>query len=212
MKKAIIFDLDGTLLNTIEDIADTVNVLLQKLNCPTQSLEAITSFVGDGVFELMERALPEGKKNKAQWMVDNFSNQYAKCWKNKTKPYNGVIELLSKLKQKGHLLAILSNKPHDFTVEMVEYFFAGTFEFIQGAVNHLPLKPDPALANMLLSKLNVKPTETAFIGDSDIDIFTAKNANMQAVGVTWGFRSKQQLIEAGAEVLIDDAMQILEKI
>jgi phosphoglycolate phosphatase len=211
--KAVIFDLDGTLLNTIEDIRDSINQFLANNNFPTYSTESYYQFVGDGLADLLKRAIPNEYLNNEiiNKGIEFFNQDYKTRWKKQTKPYNGIIELLEKLKDENYTIAVLSNKPDAFTQIMVnEIFGENYFSLVQGALDNFPLKPNPFLANQVLDKLKLKAEETIFVGDSDIDILTAKNYGAKSIGVAWGFRGSIELKKTGASYIVDNPHEILQ--
>jgi phosphoglycolate phosphatase len=210
--KAIIFDLDGTILDTIEDLADAANEMLINNDFKTNTLQEYISWVGDGVEDLIRRALP--KKNFSDIEISNyveeFKNNYSKLCLNKTKPYAGIPELLSKLKERKIKTVVFSNKAHQFTIMITNYFFKeGLFDEIIGERKGYPRKPDPYVAIEIMKSLKVKPDETLFIGDSGNDMKTAIAAGITPVGVLWGYRNKAELIDSGAKFIIEKPDEIL---
>ncbi len=213
MIKALIFDLDGTLLNTIEDIADSCNMALEALGYPTHETEEYKYFIGDGIMKLMEKILPEEKsldieeQEKMRVLQDDF--YIKKC--NKTRPFDGILELLQELKQKGYKLAVISNKPDDQTQKIVAtYFNPEIFDIITGNKPGYPTKPDTKLTNEIISQLGQKPENCAFIGDSDVDMMTAVNAKLLPIGVAWGFRTRDELLTNGAKHIVSYPLEIVE--
>lgn len=201
---AVIFDLDGTLLDTLEDIADAMNSVLAAHAFPTHPLEPFKTFVGDGVQNLVRRTLPEDKRGHGD--IDRFTTEmrdaYAKNWNNKTAPYPGIPGMLDALSTKGVKLAVLSNKPQNFTAMCVAEFLADwTFDVVLGHGDDIPLKPDPAGALEAARRLGVAPERILYAGDSGMDMAAAKSAGMFPVGVLWGFRSRQELLDNGARAL-----------
>jgi len=215
MSKAILFDLDGTLLDTIEDLADAMNSVLKNKGFPEHSSEKYKYFVGDGLEKLVNRVLPENRKepNTIKECMDNMSDAYAKNWQKNTKPYPGIIDLLSSLSEKQIPLTILSNKPDHFTQKMVEYYFdKWEFKKIMGAQATLPHKPDPAGAISIAKELNIQPEDFVYLGDTATDMQTATAAGMYPIGVLWGFRTAEELTKNGAKVLIETPEQALQYI
>lgn len=204
--EAAIFDLDGTLLNTLEDIANASNRVLARRSYPTHELDAYRHFVGEGVTMLMARAVPaEHQSNRTliEECVKAFREDYGQNWKVKTKPYEGVVETLRELGKRGLRLAVLSNKPDDSTQECVTEFLPTIrFDVVLGQREGIPPKPDPLGALQIAEHLNVAPERIIYVGDTSIDMKTAITAGMFAVGVLWGFRSRAELESAGARVLI----------
>jgi phosphoglycolate phosphatase len=203
--KAVLFDLDGTLLDTLKDIADSVNVALDHLGFPKHEVEAYKYFVGDGREALAIRALPEHRRDHVN--VDRLANfieeEYSKRWALNTRAYPGVPDMFQALTDLGIKIAILSNKPQASTEEMVAFFFPQWhFEFIFGARSSVPMKPDPTAPLQIAAQLDIPPAEFLYLGDSDIDMKTACAAGMYPVGALWGFRTADELKAGGAKKLI----------
>lgn len=212
MIKAVIFDLDGTLLNTIDDLANACNYSLTIQGFPTHETEKYKTFVGSGVYKLMERILPIDKRNKdiMDKTLGYFEEYYEQHMVDMTKPYENILETLQKLKTREVKLAVVSNKAHQFTLEVVNKFFGNTFEIVYGKREGYPIKPNPLSVEEVLFKLEITKEECLYVGDSDIDIETAKNAGVKSVGVIWGFRGKGELEKAGADYLINNPDELLE--
>ncbi len=210
--KAVIFDLDGTLLDTVNDLADASNRVLQDYGHPIHPVDSYRYFVGDGLMTLMERVTPaevsgEGLKK----YFDRFKAVYKENWDNKTVPYPGIIKMLEQMEEKKISCSILSNKPHEFTLVCVERFFPGLpFNYILGQREGIPKKPDPAGAVEIAEKLNVAPSECLYVGDTSTDMKTGKGAGMVTMGVLWGFRKKDELVEHGADVLVTAPKEIVD--
>ena len=210
--KAILFDLDGTLLDTLEDLRDGVNRILAKKGYPTHTLDAYRNFIGDGAAKLITRALPEDKRSDAtiSSCLEAFQNDYDLNWNVKTKPYAGVPEMLEALKVRGLKIAVLSNKLHDFTKRCVTALLSDwNFDAVLGHREGFPLKPGPSGALEVADHLRIRPTDFLFLGDSAVDMKTAIAAGMFPVGVLWGFRPAEELKESGAMVLIELPSDIL---
>lgn len=187
MTRAAIFDLDGTLIDSVADIAAAVNAALQEHGHPAHPLEAYCEFVGEGVEVLITRALEPAPFDQA--VLDRYRQLYAADMTKRTAPYPGIQEMLVALQASGWRLGVLSNKPHPATCALVQYFFAGiAFGAVAGQRPELPRKPDPTAALDLAAQLGVVPSACWFVGDTIIDMQTARNAGMGAIGVTWGFR------------------------
>lgn len=206
MNRAVIFDLDGTLLNTIGDLADACNYALQKQGLPLHSEEEYKTFVGWGVKKLVELSLPEDKRADEKLfrkVLEDVTSYYSTHWNVKTKPYDGIKELLLKLNELGLPIAVLSNKPQEFTEETVNYFF-GDIDFIavEGGKGDI-LKPNPLALKPILEKLNDFRGKIFFVGDSKTDIQTAIEGGLIPVGVSWGFRKIEELQNAGALHIVD---------
>lgn len=206
MKKAVIFDLDGTLLNTLDDLADSTNYALSKFGYPTRTIDEVRQFVGNGVAKLIERAIPEGKNNpNFEKCLAIFKENYAQNMYNKTAPYNGIIEMLSNLKSKGIKIAVVSNKFDLAVKELCKKYFEGFIDFAAGEneAQGIKKKPAPDTVISVLNEFNFAPEDAVYVGDSDVDIMTAKNSKMPCISVTWGFRDKKFLLENGATILIN---------
>lgn len=210
--KAALFDLDGTLLDTLEDLANATNRALASAAYPVHPVSAYRRFVGNGLRTLVSRALPAGEdaSSALDELVRRTGENYARDWAETTRPYPHIPELLERLRGKGIPLAVVTNKPHDWTLLMLDHYFPGQpFAFVQGATPRIPHKPDPAGALKAAHNLNVTPEEAAFLGDSNVDMHTARNAHMLALGAAWGFRGAQELWEAGADHILEDPLDML---
>ncbi len=214
--QAVIFDLDGTLLDTLEDLADSVNAVLAEQGFPVHPVEAYRYFVGDGAAVLIGRVLPEGQCDAAiqKTCLRRFREEYALRWKNKTLPYDGVLPMLARMQTLGLKLAVLSNKPHDATELCVRELLPGIqFDAVVGQVDGRPRKPDPAGALAIAEQLGVLPQEVLYLGDTATDMKTAVGAGMYPVGVLWGFRTGDELQTHGARSLItrpEDLLGLLD--
>lgn len=211
MKKAVIFDLDGTLLNTLDDLADSTNYALSKFGYPTRTIEEVRQFVGNGVAKLIERAIPEGKNNpNFEKCLAIFKENYAQNMYNKTAPYNGIIEMLSNLKSRGIKIAVVSNKFDLAVKELCKKYFEGFIDFAAGEneAQGIKKKPAPDTVISVLNEFNFAPEDAVYVGDSDVDIMTAKNSKMPCISVTWGFRDEKFLLENGATILINAPSEI----
>jgi phosphoglycolate phosphatase len=206
--KAVIFDLDGTLLDTIEDLAGGVNYAMRCFNFPEYSVEEVRSFVGNGVRNLILRALPESKKDMIDTVLPVFKEYYGAHSKDKTAPYEGIIELLVALKQKGVKTAILSNKFDGAVKALAEEYFPGLIDYALGEGNGVKVKPDPEGMNHVFEVLGVKKEESLYIGDSEVDVVTAIGVGVDLVAVSWGFRDKEVLLEHGATVVADSVREL----
>ncbi len=211
MKKAVIFDLDGTLLNTLDDLADSTNYALSKFGYPTRTIDEVRQFVGNGVAKLIERAIPEGKNNpNFEKCLAIFKENYAQNMYNKTAPYNGIIEMLSNLKSKGIKIAVVSNKFDLAVKELCKKYFEEFIDFAAGEneAQGIRKKPAPDTVISVLNKFNFAPEDAVYVGDSDVDIMAAKNSKMPCISVTWGFRDEKFLLENGATILINAPSEI----
>lgn len=207
----VIFDLDGTLLNTLEDLKDSVNFALGEAGMPLRSMEEIRGFVGNGVMRLMELSVPEGKKNpEFEKVFGAFKEYYSLHCNEKTGLYDHVEELLRELKSRGYKMAIVSNKYYDAVQELREQYFS---EYIQVAIGEkvgINRKPAPDTVIEALKMLESTRETAVYVGDSEVDIATAKNALMDCISVTWGFRTKEEQQRAGGKVFVDDPLEILD--
>jgi len=206
--RAVLFDLDGTLADTLVDLANAVNYALSTLGCPTHPVAAYRYFVGDGARNLILRSLPENRVSLADQALALMREHYeAHCFDN-TRVYPGIRELLAALR--GRTLAVLSNKPDAFTRRMVAHYFPDKpFAAVRGQVAHLPIKPDPTMALQMASELGIPPSEWVYLGDTSTDMRTAHAAGMFAVGVLWGFRDREELLAAGAQQLVARPEEVL---
>ena len=210
-KKTLIFDLDGTLIDSLEDIAVCMNKVLEELNLPIHKIEDYKYFVGGGISILVENALKNSSETIKNEVTKRFKIIYDQKLHVKTKPYLGIYELLDELEKMNCNLAILSNKPHEFTVEYAKLLFSKyNFKYIYGQKEGIAKKPDPILALEIAKKFNIPCEEIFFVGDTMVDMQTAKNANMKAIGVLWGFRDEKELKENGADFLVSHPLEILE--
>ncbi|HOM60663.1 MAG TPA: HAD family hydrolase [Anaerohalosphaeraceae bacterium] len=209
--KGILFDLDGTLVDTLEDLTDAMNWALRQLNLPTHTAESCRQMIGYGTHEFARRALPPGREDLTETLRTLMMQYYDQHCLQKSRPYDGFDKVLPVLKQKGIRLAVISNKNHPQTVKIVEYYFGkGTFDFICGMSDHFQPKPAPDMALAALEALSLEPQQAVLIGDSDIDVFTAQAAGLEAIGAGWGFRSPEVLRQAGARQILTHPTEILE--
>ncbi len=210
---AIVFDLDGTLIDSLRDIAEAANAALRDLGFPVHPPESYRQFVGDGVRVLFERALPAADR-LPEVVTDcaaGFARHYAHGWNLHTRLYPGISEMLDEVSRRGIRLAVLSNKPHPFTCQCVKHFLsAWNFEVVAGQKDGIPKKPDPAGAWAVAKELDLEPVRLAYVGDSSVDMQTARNAGLDPIGVSWGFRSREELWQHGARLVIDDPRQLLD--
>jgi phosphoglycolate phosphatase len=210
---AILFDLDGTLLDTLEDLADAVNRVLSARGFPGHILDSYRYFIGDGAAMLIRRALPEDKRHDVIIgdCLDAFLKDYGRNWKVKTKPYKGISELLDSLTARKTKMAVLTNKPHDFAKICVETLLPNwQFEVVFGQRENVPPKPDPAGALEVAERLKISPSDFLYLGDSAVDMKTAVAASMFPVGAGWGFRPAEELQKNGCRVLINRPLEVLD--
>lgn len=212
--KAAVFDLDGTLLNTLEDLADSCNLMLQNFDFPQRTIDEVRQFVGNGLAVLAEKAIPDGKKNPQYSQALDFLRKTYACHSQiKTKPYDGIIELIRQLNENGIKTGIVSNKPDAQVKELAARYFV-PFISSQTAIGEqeskgIRKKPFPDSTIKVLDIMETQPAQAVYIGDSDVDIATAKNAGLPCISVTWGFRSKEFLLESGAQILAETPQDIL---
>lgn len=215
MKKLAIFDLDGTLLNTIEDLGYAANHALQAHGYPTHSIASYPFFVGNGVRRLIERVLPEDARTEASIdrLLITFKEYYNDHNTDYTKPYEGIPELLSLLSSRGVAIAVASNKYQAATEKLISHFFPTlSFIAVEGQKEGVPVKPDPSIVFEILAKAKTPKADTIYIGDSGVDMETARRACVDSVGVTWGFRPEKELVENHADTIVNSPGDIAKLI
>lgn len=214
MYRYVIFDLDGTLLNTIDDLADAGNWVCRNHGWPTHSVEEYRYYVGNGMAKLAERFAPEDWRTpeKVRAILEEFMPYYDVHKADKTAPYPGLAEALERLKRAGVSMSVLTNKADPLAGPVVEGYYPGVFPIIQGALPGCPTKPDPTLLHKLMERMGAAAEETLFVGDSNVDIRTAKNGGLTSCGVLWGFRTRQELEAEGADFLAETAEELAELI
>lgn len=210
--KAVLFDLDGTLLNTLDDLADAMNAVLTARKFPGHEIDAYRNFIGNGFEPLVQRALPEKARDDrtiAQ-CVAALREEYQRRWTAKTAPYPGIVELLDACRAAGLRMVILSNKPDEATRAIVSRTLSGwPFEIVRGSVPGVPKKPDPFSAASIAAQMHLVPRDFVYLGDTDVDMQTATAADMFAIGVLWGFRGPGELLASGARMLINTPADLL---
>ncbi|MGA2914890.1 MAG: HAD family hydrolase [Sedimentisphaerales bacterium] len=208
--KGAIFDLDGTLVDSVADLADTMNYALKILGQPTWDLQAYRKMVGNSTNLLIKRALGPDKQYLFDEMFKISSEKYTQVCLNKTKPYKNIPETLNKLHKRNVKLAVLTNKDQEMAEKVITHLFGkDLFDAIVGTTTGNPIKPETTETLQLIDKLKLKPQEAVFVGDSDVDMQTAKACQIFALGVSWGFRGRKELTEAGADVIIDEPGELI---
>lgn len=213
--KSVIFDLDGTLLDTLDDLANSMNASLASMGFPAHEVESYKIFVGDGVTNLARRTLPAGSRDDetVRECVRRMGDEYARCWRDHTRPYDGIPEMLDALASAGIGMAILSNKPDNFTKEVVSALLPRwSFDCVRGAMDGVPIKPDPDAALEIAREMGVSTDEMLYVGDSGTDMKTAVAAGMYPMGVLWGFRGEEELTSCGARALARTPQEIVAHI
>jgi len=209
--QAVLFDLDGTLADTLADLANATNAALAAVGCPPHPRADYRQLVGDGARTLCARALPADHQELVDTVRDQMRAHYAAHCYDETKLYPGIPELIAALRDQGYQLAVLSNKPDDFTQQMIAHYFpAGTFQVVRGQIAGTPLKPDPAAAVAIARQLDIPAREWLYLGDTNTDMQTATAAGMLPVGVLWGFRDKAELLASGAADIVATPADVLQ--
>lgn len=207
----IIFDLDGTLLSTLEDLRDSVNFALKKYNYEPISLDQTRNFVGNGVRKLVERAIPDGTKNgNFEECLKTFKTHYSENMYNKTKPYDGILKVLEKIKNMEIKTAVVSNKFDAAAKELCKKYFGNLIDIVVGQSDSIPQKPSPESIFEVVKYFGRNIEDCIYVGDSEVDIQTAKNAGIPCISALWGYRSKEILEKAGAKIIIKNPEEILE--
>ncbi len=210
MYQTVIFDLDGTLLDTIEDLAAAGNWVCRKNGWPEYTVEEYKAMVGQGMRNLVTQLMPERRRSPLMitYTLTLYMDQYGAHCLEKTKAYPGIPELLKKLKEAGVTLAVCSNKSDQFSREIIQHFFPDTFAVVRGKLEGVPVKPDPTGTLAVMRQLGADPSTTLFVGDSSTDVQTGKNIGSATCGVSWGFRSRESLAEAGADFIADSTAEL----
>jgi phosphoglycolate phosphatase len=210
--RALIADLDGTLLDTLQDVADSTNLALARLGLPSHDTSAYKYFVGEGRKTMALRSLPEDRRDEATLnrLIEYINEEYTQHWMDTTRPYDGIPDMLDALASRGLRLTVLSNKPHHYTTQMIARLLPQwPFEIVRGESPETPRKPDPAGAIGIATQMHVDAAECLYIGDSGIDMQTATTAGMYGVGVLWGFRPAEELLTNGARALVEHPMDVV---
>lgn len=211
MYNTVIFDLDGTLLNTLDDLCDSTNYALVRNGFPARTKAEVREFVGNGIRKLISRAVPEDtKEQQFEKTFKDFKEHYAVHCNDKTAPYEGILTLLKSLKEKGIKVAIASNKVTSAVLKLNEIYFEGLTDAACGADESTPTKPAPDMVEKILTGLKADKNTTLYVGDSQVDVATAKNAGLRMIAVLWGFRDRHVLKEAGAVDFIENPMELLD--
>ena len=210
MYRTVIFDLDGTILNTIDDLTEAANWVCRKNGWPEHTADECKAMVGHGIGNFVEKFSPAGFRSPLLVVntLSQFSSYYGAHNMEKTAPYQGVPELLARLKEAGVQLAVYSNKADEFSQTIIRHYFPDTFDLVRGKLPGVPVKPDPAGIHGVMEALAADPAETLFVGDSNVDIRTGHNAGTKTCGVSWGYRPRASLEEAGAEFMADTVAEL----
>jgi phosphoglycolate phosphatase len=216
MKKydTVVFDMDGTILDTLDDLTDSVNYVMAKHGYPPRTKDEVRSFVGNGITPLLERSLPNGRISDFDILLSEYVAHYKANMQNKTAPFPGAIPLLQSLKEQGFKMAVVSNKFDHAVRELNKKFFGEYIKIAIGESASVKKKPAPDSVFTALDRLHSTPDRSVYIGDSEVDIKTAQNAGLTSIGVTWGFRDRSVLLDAGADHIIDapnELLRILEE-
>lgn len=209
--EAVLFDMDGTVLDTLDDLHDAVNHSLRHFSLPEVDKRQVRAALGNGAAHLVKSCLPESADRELfRQVLDDYKPYYAAHCRIKTGPYTGIVPLMERLRAQGVKLAIISNKPDGAVKELAEVFFPGLLTVAVGESEAVPRKPDPASVLKAIRLMGADPARCVYVGDSEVDIQTAGNANLDCVAVTWGFRDEEQLIAAGAQRLAHSAYELEE--
>lgn len=211
--KIAIFDMDGTILNTLTDICNAINHTLKLFNMPERSIDEVRSFVGNGLNKLCERAVADGTDSATLELAIAELRAYYSAHSNETTaPYDGITEVISKLKSNGIITAVVSNKAHLAVLDLVDIFYDGLFDYAIGEHEGFAPKPAPDMIDDILSKAGLSASEAVYIGDSDVDLMTAANSNMDCIAVSWGFRDTEFLRAHGATTIANSPKELLDLI
>lgn len=211
--KLIIFDMDGTILNSLEDITDSINYVLSRNSMPVHDVEAVKFFVGNGLHKLVERAVPkETDSELIEKIYEEFLPYYKEHCHIKTRPYDGILELISELRKRGYYTAVATNKSDDALRELLNIHFKDMFDCAVGVKPGIAIKPDACMVDIILKELGLAKEDALYIGDSNVDIMTAVNSKIDHIEVSWGFRSKEFLRENGSNTIIDYPLDLLKMV
>ena len=210
-KKLYIFDMDGTILNTIDDIAGAINYVLDMHGYPRHTVDEVKSFVGNGLKRALELSLPDGVAgdvlNQLFTELVAYYNEHSNIM---TRPYEGIVEVIHKLREQGKIVAVVSNKRVEAVRDLCDIYFAGCFDMALGDQDGIARKPAPDMTNMVIEHYGILKDKCVYIGDSDVDLMTARNTEIDCIAVTWGFRTREFLVEHGAEIIIDSPWELLK--
>ncbi|MDE7293071.1 MAG: HAD family hydrolase [Oscillospiraceae bacterium] len=207
----VIFDLDGTILNTLEDLKNAANYALGQNNFPERTTDEIRRFVGNGIRKLIERAVPPGTDEETIIKVhEKFTEFYKAHCSDNTRPYEGIEDMLKALRKASCLTAVVSNKADYAVQELCREYFPGLFDCVAGERQGIRKKPAPDTVNAILSKLDISPDKAVYVGDSDVDVMTAANAHMDIIAIDWGFRDRQCLTDSGAKIIVSTPKEALK--
>lgn len=207
----IVFDMDGTILDTLEDLKNSMNHTLKLYNMPERTLDEIRSFVGNGIRKLIERAAVSGTPETIiEAIHKDFMKHYEVHCADFTKPYDGINDLILELKSRGYKTAVVSNKAHDAVLDLCDQYFPALFDLALGEKPEIAKKPAADMVNLALEKLQISREKAVYIGDSDVDVATARNSNLDMIAVDWGFRTREFLVEQGAKTIVSHPEEILQ--
>lgn len=209
-KELYIFDMDGTILNTIDDIAGAINYVLDIHGYPRRTVDEVKSFVGNGLKRALELSLPDGVAgdvlNQLFTELVAYYNEHSNIT---TRPYEGIVEVIHKLREQGKIVAVVSNKRVEAVRDLCDIYFAGCFDMALGDQDGIARKPAPDMTNMVIEHYGIHKDKCVYIGDSDVDLMTARNTEIDCIAVTWGFRTREFLVEHGATMIIDRPEELL---
>lgn len=209
-KELYIFDMDGTILNTIDDIAGAINYVLDMHGYPKRTVDEVKSFVGNGLKRALELSLPDGVAgdvlNQLFTELVAYYNEHSNIM---TRPYEGIVDVIHKLREQGKIVAVVSNKRVEAVRDLCDIYFSGCFDMALGDQDGIARKPAPDMTNMVIEHYGILKDKCVYIGDSDVDLMTARNTEIDCIAVTWGFRTREFLVEHGAEIIVDSPWELL---